>query len=82
MPEEITPAPTLTLDCIGVFCPEPLFQTREKMDGLEIGDILEVFADDPASKEDLTRFCKRAGHDLLKVVENNKEFQFFIRKMK
>ncbi len=80
MPEEITPA--LSLDCIGVFCPEPLFQTREKIDELEVGQILEVFADDPASKEDLTRFCKRTGHDLLKIEEKNAEFQFFIRKMK
>ena len=82
MPEEITPTTALTLDCIGVFCPEPLFQTREKIDGLKIGDVLEVFADDPASKEDLQRFCKRTGHNMLKIVENNNEFQFFIRKMK
>ena len=80
MPEEITPA--FSLDCIGVFCPEPLFQTREQIDKLEIGDVLEVFADDPASKEDLTRFCKRTGHELLKIEEKNDEFQFFIRKMK
>jgi TusA-related sulfurtransferase len=37
MPDEIKP--DLSLDCIGVFCPEPLFQTREKIDQLEIGQI-------------------------------------------
>ncbi|MCF2140590.1 MAG: sulfurtransferase TusA family protein [Candidatus Lokiarchaeota archaeon] len=72
--------PTETLDCIGVFCPEPLFQTRSKIDDLNCGDILEVFADDPASKEDLTRFCKRTGHILLKVEENAGEFRFLIQK--
>ena len=54
-----------TLDCIGLLCPEPLFQTREAMDGLERGDVLEVLADDPAAEEDLTRFAKRAGHEIV-----------------
>ncbi|WP_457557511.1 sulfurtransferase TusA family protein [Candidatus Harpocratesius sp.] len=72
--------PTEILDCIGVFCPEPLFQTRSKIDNLNCGDILEVLADDPASKEDLTRFCKRTGHILLKVEENAGEFRFLIQK--
>ena len=76
-----TQIPTDTLDCIGVFCPEPLFQTRSKIDELNIGDILEVFADDPASKEDLTRFCKRTGHNLLEIEETKGEFRFLIQKM-
>jgi tRNA 2-thiouridine synthesizing protein A len=69
-----------TLDCIGLFCPEPLFQTREKLDAIETGEILEVFADDPASEEDLKRFCKRTGHDLLKFEEIDGEFHFLIKK--
>ena len=30
-------SPEESLDCIGLFCPEPLFQTREVMDDLEVG---------------------------------------------
>ena len=71
-----------TLDCFGLYCPEPLFQTRTKIDELEIGDILEVLADDPASPEDLTRFCKRTGHGLINIEENNGEFRFLIKKLK
>ncbi|MHA1887956.1 MAG: sulfurtransferase TusA family protein [Promethearchaeota archaeon] len=73
-------SPKETLDCIGVFCPEPLFQTRSKMDELQSGDVLEVLADDPASKEDLTRFCKRTGNILIEVSEENGEFRFLIQK--
>ncbi len=46
-------APQESLDCIGLLCPEPLFQTREAMDALEVGDVLEVLTDDPAAEEDL-----------------------------
>jgi len=74
--------PKITLDCIGLFCPEPLFETREKIDSIEVGDVLEVFADDPAAEEDLKRFCKRTGHFLLKFENNNGEFRFLIKKEK
>lgn len=73
--------PTDSLDCIGIFCPEPLFQTRSKIDELKVGDILEVFADDPASKEDLTRFCKRTGHKMLQIDDESGEFRLLIQKM-
>lgn len=81
MPYE--PKPDEFLDCVGLFCPEPLMQTREKMDALEIGQILEVIADDPAAEEDLKRFCKRTGHDLVRFDQTNDgSFHFLIRKMK
>ncbi|MCL5942217.1 MAG: sulfurtransferase TusA family protein [Actinobacteria bacterium] len=72
--------PYKSIDCVGLFCPEPLFQTREAMDSLNVGDILEVLADDPAAEEDLTRFAKRAGHEMVSI-ENNGDYQrFLIRK--
>lgn len=69
-----------TLDCIGLFCPEPLFQTREALDGVEAGDVLEVFTDDPAAEEDLTRFAKRAGHEVVSVEDLGDHKRFLIRK--
>lgn len=69
-----------SLDCIGLFCPEPLFQTREAMDGLAAGEVLEVLADDPAAEEDLTRFAKRAGHEVLSVEDQGDHKRFLIRK--
>ncbi len=71
---------TSSLDCVGLFCPEPLFQTREAMDSLEAGDVLEVLADDPAAEEDLTRFAKRAGHELVLVHDEGDHKRFLMRK--
>jgi len=77
----VNPAPKAeTLDCIGLFCPEPLFQTRERMDAIEIGQMLEVLSDDPAAEEDLTRYAKRAGHEMLEVEDLNDHKRFLIRK--
>ena len=74
------PNVTETLDCVGLYCPLPLLQAREKMDELEAGDVLEVFADDPAAEEDLTRFAKRTGHEVLSVERDGDELHMLIRR--
>ncbi len=72
----------MTLDCVGLYCPEPLFQTRESIDSIEVGEILEVFADDPAAEEDLTRFAKRAGHEIVSCNNDDGHLRLLIRRMK
>jgi len=76
---ETTPSDE-SLDCVGLFCPEPLFQTREAMDALDVGAVLEVLADDPAAEEDLTRFAKRAGHEVVAIEDQGEFKRFLIRK--
>jgi TusA-related sulfurtransferase len=77
-----TQKPKKTLDCIGLFCPEPLFQTREQIDGIAVGEVLEVLSDDPAAEEDLKRFAKRTGHKVLAFENNDGRLRFLIKKMK
>ena len=72
--------PARTLDCVGLFCPEPLFQTRTEIDSVAVGDTLEVLADDPAAEEDLTRFAKRAGHELVSIEDEGDRKRFLIRR--
>jgi tRNA 2-thiouridine synthesizing protein A len=79
MPEE---AVAFTLDCVGLYCPEPLFQTRESIDAVEVGEIIEIYADDPAAEEDLTRFAKRAGHEVVAVENDGAQLRIRIRRLK
>jgi TusA-related sulfurtransferase len=74
--------PAETLDCVGLYCPEPLFQTRQAIDEVDVGEVLEVLADDPAAEEDLARFAKRAGHEMLHVDELGDHTRFLIRRGK
>lgn len=71
-----------TLDCIGLYCPEPLFQTRESIDALEVGEVLEVLADDPAAEEDITRFAKRAGHEVVELENDGVQLRVLLRRLK
>jgi tRNA 2-thiouridine synthesizing protein A len=70
----------MSLDCLGLYCPEPLLQTRENMDRIKPGEILEVITDDPAAEEDLKRFAKRAGHEVVSYEKNDDHMRFLIKR--
>jgi len=74
--------PDRTLDCVGLYCPEPLFQTRTNIDQIEVGQVLEVITDDPAAEEDLKRFAKRAGHEVVSFENKGDHMRFLIKRAK
>ncbi len=70
------------LDCLGLFCPEPVFQTRLEMDKLNIGEVLEVIADDPAAEEDIKRLVKTLGQELVDFSKEDGKLRFLIKRIK
>ncbi|MFX1518899.1 MAG: sulfurtransferase TusA family protein [Promethearchaeota archaeon] len=68
------------LDCRGLYCPEPIFRTREEINKLESGQVLEVIADDPAAEEDLKRWSKNTGNELLELRKEGYEVIARIKK--
>ena len=70
------------LDCVGYFCPMPIAMTKEEIDKIEIGQILKVEADDPAAEEDIKRWAKRTGHEILKFEKEGTIMTFFIKRTK
>jgi len=74
--------PDRKLDCLGLYCPEPVFRTRQEIDKLLVGQVLEVIADDPAAEEDVKRLVKRLGHQLLEIRKEEDRLHFLIKKLK
>lgn len=72
--------PDKEIDCIGLFCPEPIFRTRTALDELEKGEVLKVTADDPAAEEDLKRLAKRLGYEVLEITHDGDEVTLYIKK--
>lgn len=70
------------LDCIGLYCPMPILKTREEIDRLAIGEVLEVLADDPAAEEDLKAWSRRTGQKMLRIEKIENGIRFIIRKEK
>ena len=57
--------PDKTLDCVGLYCPEPVFKTRLELDELKVGETLEVLADDPAAESDIRSLVKNLEQELM-----------------
>ena len=74
--------PDAELDCVGLYCPMPIAQTKQEIDRLEVGQVLKVEADDPAAEEDIKRWAKRVGHEILEFEKQGTILTFNIRKMK
>ena len=70
------------LDCIGLYCPMPVIRTKEEMDKLAVGEVLEVLADDSAAEEDLKAWAKRTGQKMLDIGKTNEGMRFLIQKEK
>jgi TusA-related sulfurtransferase len=70
------------LDCVGLFCPMPIANTKEEIEKIEVGQVLKVEADDPAAEEDISRWAKRAGHEVIRVEKSGNIISFWIKRKK
>ena len=74
--------PDRTLDCLGLYCPEPVFKTRLELDELKVGEVLQVLADDPAAESDIRSLVKNLGQELVSVSKEGDSVRILIRKVK
>ena len=70
------------LDCVGLYCPMPIARTKEEIENVEVGQVLKVEADDPAAEEDIARWAKRAGHEVVKLDKSGGLLTFWIKRGK
>ena len=72
--------PDEDLDCTGLYCPAPIFETRKKIDTMQSGSILKIVSDDPAAEADIPNWAKTTGNEVLSLIKENDKVIFFIRK--
>jgi len=78
----VVPQPSRSLDARGLYCPEPLFRAKTEMEFLNRGDVLEVWADDPAAQEDFNSWTRKTGQELLLMEKNGKVIHILVKKAK
>jgi len=69
---------TQTLDTSGLKCPLPVLRARKALQGLAVGDILEITATDPAAASDFPAFCAATGHRLIEQRQDGSVWLFRI----
>ncbi len=68
------------LDARGLNCPLPILRAKKALGELNSGQVLRILATDPGSVKDFVAFAKQTGNELLSSAENNKEFEFYIKR--
>ncbi len=72
---------TETLDVKGQSCPMPVVKTKQAIDDLAVGDVLEVLATDSGSMSDIEGWAAGTeGVDLLEQVEEGDLYVHYVEK--
>ncbi|WP_152039648.1 sulfurtransferase TusA family protein [Salinigranum salinum] len=72
---------TETLDVKGQNCPMPVIKTKQAVDELAVGDVLEVVATDSGSMSDIKGWAEStAGVELVDQVEGDGVYTHYVRK--
>jgi len=69
-----------TLDCSGMSCPMPVVKTKKAINGMEIGEILEMISTDPGAVPDMDAWARQTQHELIESFNEGGSYRFLIRK--
>lgn len=72
---------TQTVDCAGLNCPLPILRLSKAINGIAVGDSLELIATDPGSVKDVQAWTKQTGHKLINSSESSGKYVFLIEKL-
>ena len=68
------------LNCIGMKCPRPIVEMAKKMRKMEVGETLEIHADDPVAENDIPNWCKTTRNELLKMENTGEYTKYLVKK--
>ncbi len=74
--------PDVVHDVTGTYCPVPIAETAKQIKEMQIGQVLELIADDPGVVEDIPAWCRSTGQEFLGMYEEDGEYHLFVKKVK
>lgn len=78
MPDESL-QPDATLNCIGLYCPQPIIRTAARVKEMQPGQILEIRATDPGFQIDLPAWCRGQRHEFLGMRVQDAVYVGYVR---
>jgi TusA-related sulfurtransferase len=71
--------PDESLDCTGLYCPQPIIRTAERAKEMQAGQVLEIRATDPGFQIDLPAWCVSHRHAFLGIHQQGRSFVGYVR---
>jgi tRNA 2-thiouridine synthesizing protein A len=71
---------TEKLDVKGKMCPLPVAFTKRKLDAMTPGQLLEVVGEGELEFDNVQRWVKNNGHEVVEAAKTGAEFKILVRK--
>ena len=68
------------LDVKGKMCPFPVACTKRKLESMASGQLLEVVGEGELEFDNIQRWVKNNGHEVVKAAKSENEFRMIIKK--
>jgi tRNA 2-thiouridine synthesizing protein A len=68
------------LDVKGKMCPLPVAFTKRKLDAMASGELLEVVGEGELEFDNVQRWVKNNGHEVVEAEKSGAEFRILVRK--
>jgi tRNA 2-thiouridine synthesizing protein A len=68
------------LDVKGKMCPLPVAFTKRKLESMTSGQTLEVVGEGALEFDNVQRWAKNNGHEVVEAAKSDSEFRVLIRK--
>jgi tRNA 2-thiouridine synthesizing protein A len=72
--------PIETLDVKGKMCPMPVVFTKRKLESMASGQLLEVVGEGSLEFDNIQRWVKNNGHEVVEASKSDMEFRIKIKK--
>jgi TusA-related sulfurtransferase len=70
------------IDARGSSCPGPLLEAKKGIGAVNVGQIIEILANDPGTKKDIPAWAAKIGHECLGVIEEPTHDRVFVKRLK
>ncbi len=71
---------TEKLDTKGEVCPMPAVLTKRRIESLRVGEVLEVTGDCAPALENIEKWARNHGHEVLEISKSGDYFSIKIKK--
>lgn len=68
------------VDARGLVCPMPTIRLGQAIRKVEIGELVQVWTDDPGSEQNMAAWCKNTGHELVEHSVEDATYKYKVRR--
>ena len=70
------------VDARGSACPGPLLEAKKAMNTVQLGQVIEIWSSDPATKSDIGAWSAKVGHTFLGALPGEGYERVFVVRQK